>query len=84
MIINTPIRRSHRAFVRSGPRQSIGKVDLIFIPTRSEEADEDDLNSQGLRSDDRDLVINSRAPRLAQVGKPEFNFTPIRLWDKEA
>ena len=50
----------------------------------SEEVDDDDLDSQGLRSDDGDLVIDGRTLQLAQVGKPEFNFVPVRLWDKEA
>ena len=83
MIIDTPIRRSHRAFVRSGLRQSMGKMDLISSQL-SEEVDEDDLDSQDLRSDDGDLVIDGRTLQLAQVGKPEFNFAPVRLWDKEA
>ena len=61
----------------------MGKVDLIASQL-SEEADEDDLDSQDLRSDDGDLVIDGRALWLAQVGKPKFNFVPVRLWDKEA
>ena len=69
--------------MRSGLWQSMGKVDLVLSPLGKRE-EEDTLDPQDLRSEDGDLMIDGRTLSLAQVGKPEFNFMPLRLWDKEA
>ena len=84
ILIDTPLRRSHRAFVRDGVRQSMGKVHTIRTPidealdeNEEAEADGGDLQSKG-----NELLIDGRPLELQEEGRAELDFAPIRLWDK--
>ena len=83
MVIGAPTQRSELAFIRDGLRQSMGKVHRNPTPIQElEDTTEDDV-SRELKSRDGTIIIDGRALTPSQIGKPEVNFAPVQLWDKE-
>ena len=83
LVVDTPLRRSHRAFARSGVRQSMNKKQSK-LHDKVEEEDEDDEETieSELRSKDGDLMLDGRELELSTFGRAEDEFAPVRLWDK--
>ena len=81
MLLDTPLRRTHKAFIQAGLRQSMGKVNLNS--SLMHEIDEDEGLDQELKSVGGDAVIDGRPLAVAEFGKEEIDFAPVRLWDKE-
>ena len=83
VVIDAPTRRSELAFIRDVPRQSVGKVHRKPEPIQDLDNSTEDQESRELKSQDGTIIIDGRALTLSQIGKPEVNFTPVRLWDEE-
>ena len=80
MLIDTPVRRTHRAFVREGLRQSMGKkqLDSTEVETLVERtAEEEESICNELHSVEGALLIDGRPIEISTTGRSEIGFAPV-------